>query len=176
MNLLSEQEIDFIECDLIRRGIQTKSIRDNILDHICILLEERLDKQDNFSVAYEEILKTFYTYELREIEVDARIAVLSSRHLVLNKLQFFLVLFVVLTAPFILYLISLASHISWQAIILSTKETWKSTLAYATWPLSSLIVLFLIPDRLDSPIPRRSRIFIGLDPFISVTSSSGSTR
>ena len=171
MYQLSEQQIDFIEYDLTRLGIQTKSIRDNILDHICILLEERLEKQNDFSVAYEEILKTFYTHELREIEVDARVAVLSSRHLVLNKLQFFVVLFFVLIAPFVLYLLYQSTHISSQPMILPIKEAWKPALAYATWPLSSLIVLFLIPDRLDSPIPRHSRIFIGLCPFISVTSS-----
>ena len=168
MYQLSTEEIEYIQSDLTRSGIRTQGLRDNLLDHICILLEDKLQHSDEFEAVYRIILSGFYIENLRELEGQTRLLELSRHHLILTKLQFFIILFILLLFPFIVYL---ANHITftWFGIETGlTKNLWGPVLAYAVWPISSLLVLFLIPDRLDPPIQRRAKIFIGMRPVIAV--------
>ena len=84
--------------------------------------------------------------------------------MVMGKGQFFTLLLVLLICPFMIYLLSGTSGTEGELPI----SLWGPVLVYALWPLCSLLVLFLIPDSLDSPIPRGSKIFIGIRPIIAV--------
>jgi hypothetical protein len=159
MRQLSEKEIDFIEADLIRKGIVTKSVRDNLLDHICILFEEQAAMEEDFITAYNNLIRRFYLNDIREIELGARLAVLSRRHLILTKSEFFVSLLLMMVVPIAVYLLSFSDL---------QKDVWGPVLAYATWPLCSLIVVFFIPDKLDPPLSKNSRIAIGFRPLISI--------
>jgi hypothetical protein len=47
-------------------------------------------------------------------------------------------------------------------------EIWGSTLVFALFPLLVLLVLFLTPEKLDPLIPRKSKILLGINPFIKI--------
>jgi hypothetical protein len=70
MYRITDDHIDFILDDLYARGIKTESIRLNLLDHICILIEENLQEDGDFYQCYNKTIKTFYNRELRELEIE----------------------------------------------------------------------------------------------------------
>jgi hypothetical protein len=70
MYTITEKNIDFILEDLRRRGIATESLRLNLLDHICIMMEENLDENGGFEQFYDFTIKKFYEDELCELEEE----------------------------------------------------------------------------------------------------------
>jgi len=56
---LNDQHIDFIEKDLQFRGLVYEPLEGEVLDHICILVEERMDSGMRFIEAYDEARKLF---------------------------------------------------------------------------------------------------------------------
>lgn len=70
MYTISDQQIDFILNDLHERGITLDSLRQNLLDHICILIEENMEEGDDFGLFYALVIKDFYKQELRELEEE----------------------------------------------------------------------------------------------------------
>ena len=72
MYQIKDQDIDFIVRDLSDRGITTEAIRDNLLDHICCLIESEMPTTGNFETFYLETLPRFYTHSLQEIETETQ--------------------------------------------------------------------------------------------------------
>lgn len=70
MYQITEEDIDFILDDLEKRGIKTESLRLNLLDHICILIENNLEEGADFNDFYSAAIKSFYKNELSELEVE----------------------------------------------------------------------------------------------------------
>jgi hypothetical protein len=70
MYQITEENIDFIMEDLDKRGIKTESLRLNLLDHICIVIEENMEEGGDFHQFYTKTIKTFYQNELRELEIE----------------------------------------------------------------------------------------------------------
>ena len=68
MYRITDENIDFILEDLRKRGIRTESLQLNLLDHICIIIEENLDEHGDFERFYAETIKSFYQKELFELE------------------------------------------------------------------------------------------------------------
>ena len=87
-------------------------------------------------------------------------------HLLLSRNQFFLLLFAVLIGPYIAYdLVWMVNSASgWHIPVL----IWEGTIIFALFPLLTLLVLFLTPDRFDPLIPRRARILLGFRPFVRI--------
>jgi len=56
---LTDQHIDFIDKDLQFRGLVYEPLEGEVLDHICILVEERMDSGMRFIEAYDEARKLF---------------------------------------------------------------------------------------------------------------------
>jgi len=169
MYQLDHQQIDFILSDLQQRGIRTESLRLNLLDHICILIEENLEENGDFHQYYTTVLPKFYNQELRELEEEAHLLMAMQRgHLLLTRNQFFLLLFAVLIGPFITYdlvwMINAAPAIGWSI----PSEIWVGTLVFALYPLLVLLVLFFTPEKFDPLIPRGSKVLLGLRPFIRI--------
>lgn len=168
MYQLSNEQVDYIHDDLVRLGIRTQSIRNNLLDHICILLENEMESSEQFETLYRTILPRFYNQNLNEVEIQAQ-RLTFSRHLTLTKLQFFFFLFVLIVSPFMICLLCIIPpHSVGARVDQFTKDLWGPMLAYGLWPISSLLVLFLIPDSMDPPIARHAKIFIGIRPIIAV--------
>jgi hypothetical protein len=70
MYQLSEKQIDFILDDIKKRGIQIESLQQNLLDHICCIIEEKMSDSDDFEQFYSSVIQQFYKNELLEIETE----------------------------------------------------------------------------------------------------------
>lgn len=70
MYRLSEQQIDFILSDISARGVEMESLQQNLLDHICCIIEHELEENGDFERFYEKTVKTFYKDALWEIEEE----------------------------------------------------------------------------------------------------------
>ena len=70
MYCISEQQIDFILDDLRARGIEMVSLQQDLLDHICCIMEQNLEEDGNFESFYYRTIEQFYKKELCEIEEE----------------------------------------------------------------------------------------------------------
>jgi hypothetical protein len=70
MYCISEQQIDFILDDLRARGIEMVSLQQNLLDHVCCIIEQNLEEDGNFESFYYRAIEQFYKKELCEIEEE----------------------------------------------------------------------------------------------------------
>jgi hypothetical protein len=161
---ISERQIDYILGDLDARGVKTPDLQQNLLDHICILIEQRLEEGGDFEACYQEVIPCFYREELAEIEAEAKF-LLGHRWpmLLLSKGQFLLGLFVVLIGPFIGF--DLLSLLRTGGLPL---EVWGVSLVFAQFPLLIWLVIALTPDRFDPLLPTGSKVLLGWRPFISI--------
>jgi hypothetical protein len=168
MYCISDEQIDFILTDIRRRGIKIESLQFDLLDHICILIEQGLEENGDFGQFYAATLKTFYRQELREIEEETLFLAASKNRLVLTRTQFFGLLFLLFIGPFVGYDLTWLDR-SGQASGWSIPfDVWGGTLVFSLFPLLVLLVLLLTPERFDPVIPRKSRILVGIKPFIRI--------
>ena len=172
MYSISDQQIDLILQDLDANGIETESLRQDLLDHICIIIEQNLEEGGDFDQFYAATVKTFYKKELREIEEERHFLLGLGRHLVLGRNLFFFLLFVLLGGPFIAYMAT--SGLAWAPVKgwQIRDNVWQATLVFSLFPMLVLLVLYLTPDRLDPVIPWKSKILIGLNPIIQIVAIS----
>jgi hypothetical protein len=82
---ISDQEIDFILNDIRARGIEQESLRLNLLDHICIIIEENLEAEGDFEQFYLSVIPTFYKKELRELEDAAVFLINNQKNFTMKK-------------------------------------------------------------------------------------------
>jgi hypothetical protein len=168
MYQITDQQIDFILNDITKHGIKTESLQHNLLDHICIIIEENLGEDGHFEEFYSSTIKTFYKKELREIEEQAVFLMNYKNCLVLNRNIFFLVLFTIFIGPFIAYDINWLATSNHAAGLYLPVRVWGSTLVYSLFPLLTLLVLFFTPEKFDPLIPKKSRVLVGINPFIKI--------
>lgn len=69
---LTDEQVDFISNDITKKGIETEDVRDNILDHVCCIIENEMPIEEDFYVFYELTIARFYTRNLREIEEETK--------------------------------------------------------------------------------------------------------
>jgi hypothetical protein len=161
---ITDQHIDFVLCDLDANGIKTPDLRQNLLDHICILAEKNLEDGDDFYAYYRSVIPTFYREELAEIEAET-VFLLSHRRplLLLSRGWFLCGLFILLIGPFVGYdLLWLLNNgrLPW--------EVWCGTLVFMQFPLLIWLVITLTPERFDPLLPKGSKVLLGWRPFISI--------
>jgi hypothetical protein len=168
MYCLSDQEVDFILKDITCRGIISEDLQQSLLDHICIIIEQNLDQNGDFKEFYFSVIKTFYRNNLSEIEEETHILLTYKNHLVFNRKQFFFLLFLIFTGPFIAYNI-LWIDMNWQSSRWNIPiDIWGNSVAYALWPSLILLVIFLTPEKFEPLIPKKSTILLGIKPFIKI--------
>jgi hypothetical protein len=170
MYCLSDLQIDFILDDLRSRGIMTESLQNDLLDHICIMIERRLEVDGEFQQVYASIIPAFYRHELREIEVETRMLLKYRRHWAISRNLFFILLFTVLIGPIIGY----ASICTWMVHLGMEHggsygaDVWTGILVFALYPLLVLLIIILTPDRFEPLIPRKSIVLLGFSPLIKI--------
>ncbi len=76
---LSDQQINHILNDIRARGVEMESLQNDLLDHVCCIIENKLEESGDFERFYESIIKTFYKKELKEIEEET-ITLLNNKH------------------------------------------------------------------------------------------------
>jgi len=167
MFAITDTHIDHILNDLSAKGLRIDDLRNNLLDHICILAERDLSEGDDFEAWYRGVIPTFYRQQLTELEEETEFLLkYRACFAVLNRLQFFLWLFVFLVGPILCWIISTFG----EEIITRTAavEAWEAGLVFMVFPLLFLLVLFMTPRRFDPLIPPGAKILIGWNPFVSV--------
>jgi hypothetical protein len=168
MYRLSDQQTDFILDDIRAHGIKTESLQQNLLDHICIIIEQGLEENGNFEQFYPAVMRTFYKQELRELEEEAFFLLEhKGPHILLSRNQFFLILFTLFIGPFVAYAL-FSGPAGGSGISGIPVEVWRGTLVLSLFPLLVLLVILLTPERFDPLIPRRSVVLLGIRPFIRI--------
>lgn len=76
---LTEEQIAFIENDIKVRGITSPDLSIDLLDHICCVIENKLDGYRNFDTVYQETLLLFGEKGLKEIQ-DETNRLLTFKH------------------------------------------------------------------------------------------------
>ena len=169
MATLTGEQVDCILADIKAHGIRLQSLQDNLLDHICILVEERLGAGGEFGSSYAEVIPAFYKHELYELEEEALfLESLRGPHLLLSRAWFFVCAFSVVLAP-------LVAYVGRWWFVLRPMGDYRTSLdiiggacVLDLYPLLTVFVLFLTPNRFDPLIPWRSKILLGSRPFIRV--------
>ena len=54
---LSEQQVEFILNDIRRNGIEMEELQQNLLDHICCVIENEMPYNSNFEEFYRNIVR-----------------------------------------------------------------------------------------------------------------------
>lgn len=70
MHKVSDDQIDFILNDIESRGIVLEDLRDNLLDHICCIIEHEMRESEDFEEFYESTLPRFFEKGLSEIQEE----------------------------------------------------------------------------------------------------------
>jgi glycogen synthase len=70
MYSLREDEIDYILHDIESRGVVLEDLRDDLLDHICCIIERELPEGGDFVKFYEFVLPRFFKKKLAEIQEE----------------------------------------------------------------------------------------------------------
>jgi len=168
MYSLNEQQIDFILRDINARGVRLESLQNDLLDHICVIIEQQIEKEEDFEQCYESTIRAFYRQELREIEEDTIFLLACRNRLTLSRTLFFILLFTIFIGPFIYpdiaWLVTSGPTAGWNIPL----DIWASTVVYSLFPLLILLVLLLTPERLDPLIPAKSKVLLGVRPFIKI--------
>lgn len=168
MYSLNDQQLDFILGDINARGVRLESLQNDLLDHICVIIEQRLEKDEDFKQCYKATIRAFYRKELREIEDETLFLLARRNRLTLSRSQFFALLFTIFIGPFVSYdvawLVNSGPTAGWNIPM----NIWAPTVVYSLFPLLILLVLLLTPERLDPLIPKKSKVLLGIRPFIKI--------
>jgi hypothetical protein len=169
MATLSDEQVDLILDDLRAHGIRLEGLRDNLLDHICFLLEDRLETGGDFGEQYAAVIPSFYRQDLYELEEEALfLASLKGPHLVLSRGRFFAAVFAIVVSPYLTYFLQWWLVARPAGDLRNMNEMLSCLVVFMLYPLLTTVVLFLTPDRFDPLIPWRSKILIGFKPFIRI--------
>src|ERR1700748_2444276 len=104
MYRITDTQIDFILSDLSSKGILTEDLQQNLLDHICILIEQGLEEGGDFEAFYDFLMPSLYRQKLDELEAETRFLLAHRKSIaLLTRGQLFSLLFVVLIGPVIAY-------------------------------------------------------------------------
>ena len=79
MYCINDKQIDYILNDIRARGVEMESLQQDILDHVCCIIEQHLEENGDFESFYSSTIKTFYKNELKEIEEET-ISLLINKH------------------------------------------------------------------------------------------------
>ncbi|MBI3517814.1 MAG: hypothetical protein HY062_00465 [Bacteroidetes bacterium] len=87
MYRISDQQIDYILSDIGARGVEMESLQQNLLDHICCIIENNLEDNGDFESFYKKTIKTFYKDELWEIEEETLLLLTYKNYYTMKKIM-----------------------------------------------------------------------------------------
>ena len=85
MYQLSDKQIDHILNDIGARGVEMESLQQNLLDHICCIIEQDLEENGDFESFYQKTIKTFYKDALWEIEEETLLLLTFKNYYIMKK-------------------------------------------------------------------------------------------
>jgi hypothetical protein len=87
MYCISDTQIDYILNDISARGVGMVSLQQDLLDHICCVIEHNLEDDGDFERFYERTIATFYQSELKEIETETINLLTHKNYYVMKKIM-----------------------------------------------------------------------------------------
>ncbi|MEO6302443.1 MAG: hypothetical protein ABIP51_04665 [Bacteroidia bacterium] len=85
MYCLSDKQIDYIINDISARGVEMESLQQNLLDHVCCIIEQNLEVNGDFESFYQKTIKTFYKDALWEIEEETLLLLTFKNYYAMKK-------------------------------------------------------------------------------------------
>lgn len=85
MYQLSDKQIDHILNDIGARGVEMESLQQNLLDHVCCIIEQDLEENGDFESFYQKTIKTFYKDALWEIEEETLLLLTFKNYYTMKK-------------------------------------------------------------------------------------------
>jgi hypothetical protein len=87
MYCLSDKQIDYILNDIGARGVEMESLQQNLLDHVCCIIEQNLEANGDFENFYQKTIQTFYKDELWEIEEETLLLLTYKNYYTMKKIM-----------------------------------------------------------------------------------------
>lgn len=86
---LSDDQITFISNDISRKGIVTDDLRENLVDHICCIIENELEESGDFHSFYSSCIKRFYKTNLQELEEETKALLMFKHYYTMKKVMLY---------------------------------------------------------------------------------------
>jgi len=67
---LNDKHIDYIYHDLNKRGIVLQDLKENIVDHVCCIIEQEMPPEADFKDYYNNIINRFFNTQLKELQQE----------------------------------------------------------------------------------------------------------
>lgn len=80
MAIIKDEYIDFILNDISKKGVVINDLKENILDHVCCIIEKEMPADADFYTFYEEVIPRFFNNDLKEIQKETDY-LLSSKYI-----------------------------------------------------------------------------------------------
>jgi len=87
MYCINDKQIDFIINDISARGVKMESLQQDILDHVCCIIEQNLEENGDFDSFYFRTIETFYKNELKEIEEETQSLLMNKHYYTMKKVM-----------------------------------------------------------------------------------------
>ena len=87
MKLTSKQE-DIIEASVKNKGIQLPSLQDDIIDHLCCVVENQLGKGKEFDQLLEEAIADIAPHGLKDIQRQTIFLLNAKRIIIMKKVMY----------------------------------------------------------------------------------------
>lgn len=100
---LNPAQTDFIKKELLKKGITNESLRDDLLDHFCCLVEEEMDQAADFKRAYFSSIKKFGSLSVLQADTLESIASVEMLPKIIKLAEFFTTLsYLILSLVFLI--------------------------------------------------------------------------
>ncbi|HYD20446.1 MAG TPA: hypothetical protein VEB40_03140 [Flavipsychrobacter sp.] len=87
MYRITDEQIDFILTDLSARGLKNEDLQQNILDHVCCIIEQELEENGDFRQFYLHMIERFYKKQLSEIEEETLLLLTFKNYYTMKKVM-----------------------------------------------------------------------------------------
>lgn len=87
MYQLSDSQIDFILNDISARGVEMEGLQENLLDHVCCIIEQNLEANGDFESFYQKTISSFYKDALWEIEEETLLLLTFKNYYTMKKIM-----------------------------------------------------------------------------------------
>lgn len=89
MYTLTDEQVDYILDDIRRNGIEMEDLQNNLLDHICCIIEREINDGDDFESSYKQIRTRFYKTDFKEIEEETINLLTFKNYYVMKKVMIY---------------------------------------------------------------------------------------
>jgi hypothetical protein len=125
MYRVTDAQIEYILNDIKQRGVEMEDLQQNLLDHVCCMLEQNCKNDKDFETEYEKAIKQFFKTELWEIEEET-ILLLKYKHY--YKMKRFLYILLFLSVSYNIYVFGRMGYEFYQhRIMFREGESYKTT-------------------------------------------------